>query len=57
MTMLMLRLRLDRQAMRKVDHGQEKQEMMNQVDEMEKLRELLTSDLEEMVVGSHYSQM
>jgi hypothetical protein len=57
MTMLMVKLCLDKQEKRMDDHCQEEQGMMKQIDEMEKLKELLMSDVEEMVVESHCSRM
>jgi hypothetical protein len=55
MTTLMVKLRLDRQERRMDDHCQEEQGM-KLVDEMERLRILWTSDVEEMIVESHCSQ-
>jgi hypothetical protein len=57
MTMLMVKLSLDKQEKRMYDHGRDEQEMMKRVDELEKLRELLTSDVEEIVVESNCDQM
>jgi hypothetical protein len=47
---------VDRQERGMNDHCQEEQGM-KLVDEMKRLRELWTSDVEEMVVESHRSQM
>ena len=47
----------DKKEMRMDDQDHEEQEMMHQVDEMEKWRDLLKRDSAEMVAESPYSHM